>query len=87
MEYDKIFIKPLITNCFVSLFLLYISVSLFLGSNPFGSEKLNTSNLMVKIFERLLIPIAILVLSFWFSGQPILDYIKKIILLEVKINA
>jgi hypothetical protein len=60
-----------------SLFFIYGSICFIGNLNPFNYKKIITTNIFIKIFSRVIMPLVLISASVWFSGEPILDYALK----------
>lgn len=74
---DSILVKNIIFNCIISILLLYGAYNFFNGVNAFNNEKIVTQNRISRIFATIIIPLVLILVSIWFSGEPILDYVIK----------
>ncbi|MPN16579.1 hypothetical protein SDC9_163924 [bioreactor metagenome] len=67
---DSILLKVVIFYCVGSIILLYLAYD-------FYNDKIVTQNYTSRIFATRIMPLALILGSIWFSGEPILDYIIK----------
>ena len=89
---ESVLFKINILNIIGSIILIIIAVSFFKGRNIFnGFTKIKIDNNIIKVFVKIILPIAFIAGAVWFSEESIVDYIKKDYVIregtEEKINA
>lgn len=89
---DSILFKINSFNIIGSIILIIIAVSFFKGRNIFnGFSKIKIDSNTIRVFVKIILPIAFIVGAVWFSEKSIVDYIKKDYIIregtEKKINA
>ncbi|MDQ0200311.1 hypothetical protein [Neobacillus ginsengisoli] len=74
---DSILLKNIFFHLIFSLFFIYTSICFIGNLNPFNYKKIVTTNIFIKIFSRVIMPIVLFSASLWFSDEIILDYTLK----------